>query len=55
MDKDVSAIIEGYGGSIDKHMGENVMAVFDPPQDFLEQIAGHGDFCHLVCDTPTLR
>jgi hypothetical protein len=24
-------------------------------QDFPEQIAGHGDFCHLVCDTPTVR
>jgi hypothetical protein len=26
----------------------------DPPQDFPEQIAARGDFCHLVRDTPTL-
>jgi len=29
--------------------------IIDPPQEFPEQIARHGDFCHLVRDTPTLR
>ncbi len=32
----VDGIIEGYGGSVDKHMGDNVMAVFGAP-------IAHGD------------
>jgi len=32
----VDGIIEGYGGSVDKHIGDNVMAEFDAP-------IAHGD------------
>src|SRR6476646_5652318 len=27
----VDAIVESYGGAVDKHMGDNVMAVFGAP------------------------